>query len=70
MVYTHTYMYTCRSNIDNYTFNLKANFDEPLVLEGTYSVQGKVIILPIVGEGRSNLTLGELTSIINNYFLF
>lgn len=61
-------MQTCRSNIDNYTFNLKAYFDEPLVLEGTYSVQGKVIILPIIGEGRSNLTLGELISIIEAIF--
>lgn len=50
--------YLDRSNINNYTFNLKADFDEPLVLEGMYSIQGKVIILPIKGEGRSNLTLG------------
>jgi len=47
-----------RSSINNYTFNLKADFDEPLVLEGMYNIQGKIIILPITGEGRSNLTLG------------
>jgi len=51
-------MYIHRSKIDNYTFNLKADFNEPLVLEGMYNIQGKIIILPIMGEGRSNLTLG------------
>lgn len=53
-------MFLCiyRSSINNYTFNLKADFDEPLVLEGLYNIQGKIIILPIIGEGKSNLTLG------------
>ncbi|XP_022179648.1 protein takeout-like [Myzus persicae] len=49
-----------KSNINNYTFNLKADFDEPLVLEGMYNIQGKIIILPIIGEGKSNLTLAAL----------
>jgi len=50
--------YIYRSKIDNYTFNLKADFNEPLVLEGVYNIQGKIIILPIMGDGKSNLTLG------------
>ncbi|XP_015366046.1 PREDICTED: protein takeout-like [Diuraphis noxia] len=49
-----------KSNINNHTFNLKADFDEPLVLEGMYNIQGKIIILPIRGEGKSNLTLAAL----------
>lgn len=53
-----------RSDIDNYTFNLKSDFDEPLILEGMYNVQGKVIILPIKGEGMSNLTLGNYHRLI------
>lgn len=48
-----------RSNINNHTFSLKADIIEPLVIEGLYKVQGKVIILPIKGEGKSNLTLGK-----------
>lgn len=52
-----------RSKIDNYTFNLKADFDEPLVLEGMYNIQGKIIILPIKGEGKSNLTLGMCSTL-------
>lgn len=56
-----------RSSITNYTFNLKADFDEPLVLEGMYKIQGKVIILPIIGEGRSNLTLGMF---VGYYYIY
>jgi len=60
MLFSFIYtVYTYRSNIDNYTFSLKADFDEPLVLEGFYNIQGKIIILPIEGEGKSNLTLGQ-----------
>lgn len=51
--------YFYRSNVNDYTFNLKADFDEPLVLEGMYNIQGKIIILPIRGDGKSNLTLGR-----------
>jgi len=54
----NVFLYSYRSNINNHTFNLKADFDEPLVLEGMYNIQGKIIILPIRGEGKSNLTLG------------
>jgi len=57
-----------RSNINNYTFNLKADFDEPLVLEGMYNIQGKIIILPIIGEGKSNLTLGLCTDYRYTYY--
>ncbi|XP_050443505.1 protein takeout-like [Adelges cooleyi] len=46
-----------KSDIDKFTFNIKADFDEPLVIDALYKVQGKIIILPIRGEGRSNLTL-------------
>ncbi|VVC25552.1 Hypothetical protein CINCED_3A006228 [Cinara cedri] len=49
-----------KSNIDNYTFNLKGDFDESFVLEGMYNIQGKIIILPINGDGKSNLTLAGL----------
>lgn len=62
-------MFWCvfRSSINNYTFNLKADFDEPLVLEGMYNIQGKIIILPIKGEGKSNLTLGMLVEYCYTY---
>lgn len=51
-------LYICRSSINNHTFSLKADIIEPLIIEGMYKVQGKVIILPIKGDGKSNLTLG------------
>lgn len=57
--------YYYRSNISNYTFNLKADFDKSLVLDGIYNIQGKIIILPIRGEGKSNLTLGIYHNILN-----
>lgn len=59
---------TYRPNINNYTFNLKADFDEPLVLEGMYNIQGKIIILPIIGEGKSNLTLGKFVDHHYTYY--
>ncbi|KAE9529718.1 hypothetical protein AGLY_011814 [Aphis glycines] len=51
-----------KSSITNYTFNLKADFDEPLVLEGMYKIQGKIIILPIIGEGRTGLKVSINTN--------
>lgn len=40
-------------------FDLKVKILEPLNLHGEYKIEGKVLVLPIVGNDICNLTLGE-----------
>lgn len=37
----------------------EATVMEPVSLQGPYKINGKVLILPIVGQGLSNLTVGK-----------
>lgn len=37
-----------------------------LILNGFYDIAGKVLVLPIVGKGKSKISLGNK---INNYFI-
>jgi Haemolymph juvenile hormone binding protein (JHBP). len=30
-----------------------------VVIEGQYSIKGKIMVLPIVGNGKCNITLGK-----------
>ncbi|KAG8301211.1 hypothetical protein J6590_058206 [Homalodisca vitripennis] len=43
---------------DKYTIEVDATVLEPVILDGQYKINGKVLILPIQGNGHSNLTLG------------
>ncbi|XP_026683029.1 protein takeout-like [Diaphorina citri] len=47
-----------RYDIDNYKFG-PAMFDinHNVVIEGQYSIKGKIMVLPIVGNGKCNITL-------------
>lgn len=49
-----------RYDIDNYHFG-PAVFDikQNVVITGQYSVKGKIMVLPIVGNGKCNITLGK-----------
>lgn len=38
---------------------------KPIVMDGDYEISGKVLILPIVGNGRCKINIGNI--IINNY---
>ncbi|XP_046684382.1 protein takeout-like [Homalodisca vitripennis] len=42
---------------DKYTIEVDATVLEPVILDGQYKINGKVLILPIQGNGHSNLTL-------------
>ena len=52
----------------NYKYTAKAKIDK-LTLKGKYMIDGKVLILPIKGDGDSLLTLGMYT-IFNSRFCF
>ncbi|XP_050529036.1 protein takeout-like [Daktulosphaira vitifoliae] len=54
-----------KSDIDKYLFNLNVEFSQPLILDSNYKINGKAIILPINGEGKSNLTLEDVKASID-----
>lgn len=46
------------ADLDNYNITLNVDFDKPITLDGNYDIKGKVIILPITGDGLSKIILG------------
>lgn len=44
--------------MNNNKFTIDVEFEKPITLDGNYDVKGKVIILPITGDGLSKITLG------------
>ncbi|XP_050443509.1 protein takeout-like [Adelges cooleyi] len=55
------------ADMDKYNITLTAEFDKPIVLDGHYDIKGKVIILPITGDGLSKISLDNLKAKINVY---
>lgn len=45
------------ADLENYKISLDADLDKPIVLDGHYKIKGSILILPIVGFGKANLTL-------------
>ncbi|KAI5732425.1 hypothetical protein M8J76_000101 [Diaphorina citri] len=54
----HAVIKSVEYDIDNYKFG-PAMFDinHNVVIEGQYSIKGKIMVLPIVGNGKCNITL-------------
>lgn len=48
------------ADLDNYNITLNVDFEKPITLDGNYDIKGKVIILPITGDGLSKIVLGTL----------
>jgi len=46
-------------DVDNYKLNGKIGFSKPLEITGQYTVNGKVLILPITGNGACTLVLND-----------
>lgn len=44
----------------NFTLNVAIVIQKPIILEGQYETNGRVIILPINGNGTFRFTLGNL----------
>lgn len=52
----------CSTNWDQYKLEVTAVLSEPIVIQGDYKINGKVLILPINGNGKCKLKLGKLHS--------
>lgn len=46
---------------DKYYIEAEGAVIDPVVLQGPYKINGKVLILPITGQGLSNITQGKYT---------
>ncbi|XP_060873611.1 protein takeout-like [Metopolophium dirhodum] len=55
------------ADLDNNNITLDVNFEKPITLDGNYDIKGKVIILPITGDGLSKISLDNLRAKINVY---
>ncbi|KAM7249411.1 hypothetical protein ACFE04_016258 [Oxalis oulophora] len=59
---------TSRTDIQKAQMSFKVTMRTPLNLIGQYSVEGKVLVLPIVGHGPCNLTLDKFEATITGHF--
>lgn len=57
------------ADLDNYNITLNVEFAKPITLDGNYDIKGKVIILPITGDGLSKIVLENLKAKINVYLM-
>jgi len=46
-------------DVDNYKLNGKISFSKPLEITGQYTVNGKVLVLPITGNGPCRIMLND-----------
>lgn len=59
-----------RVNVEKYRMKVKLDYDGPVMLLGDYRINGKVLLLPIFGAGRCNITLGEVTLLLIFILIF
>lgn len=49
-----------KADWNKYTINVEGNIRQPVNLSGRYKISGKVLVLPIQGDGKCNLTLKDV----------
>jgi len=54
---TSTVIDSLKIDVDNYKLTGKIGFTKPLQITGQYTVNGKVLVLPITGNGPCNIVL-------------
>jgi len=54
---TSTVIDSLKIDVDNYKLTGKIGFAKPLEISGQYTVNGKVLVLPITGNGPCNIVL-------------
>ncbi|KAK9501904.1 hypothetical protein O3M35_012539 [Rhynocoris fuscipes] len=59
---TLTKLENAKVNWEEYTLQADASFASPLTLRGDYSISGQVLVLPIVGKGKFNLTFDDFVA--------
>uniref|UniRef100_A0A2H8TXF5 Protein takeout n=1 Tax=Melanaphis sacchari TaxID=742174 RepID=A0A2H8TXF5_9HEMI len=55
------------ADLNNNNIALDVHFEKPITLDGNYDVKGKIIILPITGDGICKISLDNLKAKINVY---
>lgn len=53
-------MFVFSADLPNLSMKIKLHVEGNVYLQGTYKVDGKVLVLPIQGTGRCNVTIGKL----------
>lgn len=53
-------MFVFSADLQNLSMKFKVHVEGNVYLQGTYKVDGKVLVLPIQGTGRCNVTIGKL----------
>lgn len=51
-------IYDYSTDLDKNNITLDVDFEKSIILDGNYDIKGKVIILPITGDGKSRISLG------------
>lgn len=46
-------------DVEKMSMKAKIDVEGPIILQGDYKVTGKVLVLPIQGSGRCNITISE-----------
>lgn len=52
---------------DKYYIEAEGAVIDPVVLQGPYKINGKVLILPITGQGISNITQGKYLLVFQHH---
>lgn len=52
---------------DKYYIEAEGAVIDPVVLQGPYKINGKVLILPITGQGISNITQGKYLLVFKHH---
>lgn len=52
---------------DKYYIEAEGAVIDPVVLQGPYKINGKVLILPITGQGLSNITQGKYLLVFQHH---
>lgn len=56
-----------RVDWDKYYIEAEGAVIDPVVLQGPYKINGKVLILPITGQGISNITQGKYLLVFQHH---
>lgn len=57
-------------DLPNLQMKMKLHIEGNVFLQGDYKVDGKVLVLPIQGSGRCNITLGKLYDALILFYFF
>ncbi|GLG99483.1 Protein takeout [Gryllus bimaculatus] len=59
------YMESIHADLENFKITGRVKFNGPIRIRGPYKIQGSVLLLPINGDGQTNITLNNLIADID-----